>query len=96
MRRSGFSLVEMAIVLVIIGLMLTLMIASGRVMIESKQRSAVKEKLEVIRNAMVNHIARTRRLPCPAAPASANGLETTCGVAPFPWTVFGLNLKPIR
>ena len=41
----GFSLVEMAIVLVIIGLMLTLMIASGRVMIESKQRSAVKEKL---------------------------------------------------
>jgi hypothetical protein len=64
-------------VLVIIGLMLTLMIASGRVMIESKQRSAVKEKLEVIRNAMVNHIARTRRLPCPAAPASANGLETT-------------------
>lgn len=83
-KYKAFTLVEMAVVLVIIGLMMGILVSGSKAFIESHQRSATTEKLQVIRTAMINHIARTRRLPCPALPASATGVEATWAAPPAP------------
>jgi prepilin-type N-terminal cleavage/methylation domain-containing protein len=64
--RSGFSLVEIAIVLVIAALLL-----SGLLPLMSAQRtnaaiSATRNKGEAIVTALMSFVARNHRLPCPA------------------------------
>lgn len=86
MRKSnGFTLIEMAVVLILIGLVMGITIAGSKAAIESHQRSSTKDKLDVIRVTLINHIARTRRLPCPASPNSTTGVEATWSApAPLP------------
>jgi prepilin-type N-terminal cleavage/methylation domain-containing protein len=106
MRRrytSGFSLLEMAIVLVIAGLLLSGML-SGMKALQSVQRDdGTRRQLEEMRNALITFATINRRLPCPAAPATAEtvpgaGLERAptaagCTGGPagaFPWATLGL------
>lgn len=72
---KGFTLVEMAVVLVIIGLMLSAGMGFGTTQIQSAKIAATKQKQETIKLALINFISRNNRLPCPAvanlAPGSA-------------------------
>lgn len=70
-RQSGFTLVEMAVVLVIIGLLLVAGIGLGTTQIELSRITATKIKQEAIKNALISFIARNNRLPCPAVAALA-------------------------
>ena len=65
-RKSGFTLIEMAVVLVIIGLLLVAGIGLGTTQIELSRITATKIKQEAIKNALISFIARNNRLPCPA------------------------------
>lgn len=76
----GFTLVEIAIVLVIMGLLLALMLGMTRGMMEMQLRTATSTALTRSDNALTNFVMVTRRLPCPAdgsMPPSdpAQGLE---------------------
>lgn len=65
-KPRGFTLVEMAIVLVIIGLLLSAIVGVGNAQIQQARISSTKQKEDLIRIALVNYIIRNNRLPCPA------------------------------
>lgn len=102
-RQRGFTLLEMAIVLVIVGLLLGGLFGSLGAMQGRQRTDQTARQLGEIREALIGFAAANGRLPCPAAPATPNttvgaGLERTpnaggCtgGVAGVvPWATLGL------
>jgi len=96
LRNNGFSLVELAIVLVIVALL-----TSGMLLGISAQRNATENvdaqrQLENIRDALLGFAMANGRLPCPALPnlanTDANAGKENCaqphGV--LPWATLGL------
>lgn len=63
---SGFSLVELAIALVIIALVLVLFIGASSGFISSKRNEVTTLKLKAIENSIALFVAQNKRLPCPA------------------------------
>lgn len=68
-NESGFSLVEMAIVVMIIGLLIAGSIALMRPYFKQAQANLTRKKLENISEALASYSAIYGRLPCPANPA---------------------------
>jgi prepilin-type N-terminal cleavage/methylation domain-containing protein len=73
-KLKGFTLVEMAVVLVIIGLMLGAVLGVGNAQIQQARISSTKTKQEAIKVALINYITRNNRLPCPAIATLAPGI----------------------
>ncbi len=71
--QLGFNLIEMAIVLVIIGVLLGGLITPVTTQLENSRRTGAKTTLSDIHNALIGFAATNGRLPCPATAAS-NGL----------------------
>jgi len=76
-ERKGFTLIEIAIVLVIIGLILGAGATMWRSSISSTKFSATKTNLDNIKNAVINFAVANGRLPCPdsIAPPNNTGIE---------------------
>jgi len=72
--QTGFTLVEMAMVLMIVGLLLGGLIPTISSQIEQQRRNETRKTLEEIKEAMLGFAIATGRLPCPAS-ASSNGQE---------------------
>lgn len=103
-RARGFSLVEMALVLLIVGLLAAVFLPATNTFLENNRRKETRAKLEALEQAMVRFVIVNRRLPCPAdgalAPGNANqGLELgaagVCNPATqingvVPWRSLGL------
>jgi len=77
-NTSGFTLVEMAIVMVIISLMLGGLMMSLSQTTENTRRSDVQAQLAEITEALYGYAQANGRLPCPATPTS-NGTELPVG-----------------
>ncbi|MET3131374.1 prepilin-type N-terminal cleavage/methylation domain-containing protein [Oxalobacteraceae bacterium GrIS 1.11] len=96
-QHAGFSLVEMAIVLVIVGLMLGGLITPLATQIEQRKVSETQKVLDESREALIGFALRYGYLPCPAISA-ANGLEDRSGARCtnekrqgfLPWATLGL------
>ncbi len=73
-RQAGFSLVEIAIVLMILGALLGGLVLPLSSQQEASRRRATEKMLEEVRDALVGFAASTGRLPCPATTTS-NGLS---------------------
>lgn len=73
----GFTLVEMAVVLVILGLLLGGLLIPVTAQMEMRGYSQTNAKLEEVKEALIGYAIINGRLPCPATPAS-NGLESFC------------------
>jgi prepilin-type N-terminal cleavage/methylation domain-containing protein len=94
---QAFTLVEMAIVLVIVGLLMGGMLAPLSAQMEQRRVADTVKALEEARDALAGFAARNGYLPCPAISAS-NGLEdrigTRCGngrrLGFLPWATLGL------
>jgi prepilin-type N-terminal cleavage/methylation domain-containing protein len=79
-RSGGFTLTELAVVLVIVGLLLGGLISTYSIQIELGKISDTRKTLETARDALIGFAAANGRLPCPATAAS-NGVEVgTAGV----------------
>jgi prepilin-type N-terminal cleavage/methylation domain-containing protein len=81
---SGFTLLELAIVLVIIALVTGMAITSGISVVETARLTATQKKMKAIDDALMQYRASNDRLPCPAdltiTQGSANfGLEAGAG-----------------
>ena len=102
----GFTLVEIAMVLVIITILAVVLGGASIGMVDARRRSETNQNLQTLETALGNFVATTRRLPCPAdgslPPTDTNfGLERrsasgtcdamTTGVAP--WRTLGLALQ---
>lgn len=98
-RSSGFTLVEMAVVLVIVGLMLSGILMPLSTQMEQRDRNITKQRIEEIKEALLGFAVMNGRLPCPtttADPADANyGIEDASCPAPsplgyIPWKTLGV------
>lgn len=63
--ESGFTLVELAVVLVIIGTMLTLGLAAFNAQMTTGAYAKTRAKIETIKDALIDHLGRHMYLPCP-------------------------------
>ena len=66
MRSQGFTLVELTVVLVIIGLIAGSFITISSAMMSVQKGETTRAKLKAIDAALVSFVAINKRLPCPA------------------------------
>lgn len=78
-RQGGFSLVEIALVLVIIGLALGGIVAAIGPQLDNKNVRDTQERIKQASEAIMAFAIANRRLPCPASAAS-NGDEVVAGL----------------
>jgi prepilin-type N-terminal cleavage/methylation domain-containing protein len=105
LRCSGFSLVEMAIVLFIVALLLGGLLPTISSQIEQKNRTETRKQLDEIQQALLGYAIINKRFPCPAdksiptIPGTANNAGLQAGVpgactSPYgvvPWIELGVN-----
>jgi prepilin-type N-terminal cleavage/methylation domain-containing protein len=99
MRRAqaGFSLVEMAVVLVIAGLMIGGLLTPLAVQMEQRKIGDTQKSMDEAREALIGFALRNGYLPCPAV-SPLNGLEDRSGATcrdgkrqgVLPWATLGL------
>ena len=90
------TLVEMAIVIVLIGLLAFLFLPMGRVMQEQAKVKETRAKLDAIEAALVRYVMLNERLPCPADGQLADGVVNAgveLNTSPLPTT--GCNLETL-
>ena len=73
-KESGFTLIEIAVVLVIVGVLLGSFIGSLTQRIETTRRDNTKKQLEDIKTALLGFASAKGRLPCPTT-TTGSGLE---------------------
>lgn len=72
-NQQGFSLIELAIVIVISAVMFGITITSLNSQYEISSYKVTQTKLDLIKKAMGNYLIKFGRLPCPADPTAAQG-----------------------
>lgn len=75
---SGFTLVEMAMVMLIIGLLLGGLMPTLSAQMEAQRVSETRKQLEEIQQALIGYATANGRLPCPAS-SSSTGEESPTG-----------------
>lgn len=96
-RMRGFTLVEMAVVLVIVGLMLGGLLMPLSAQMDQHNYSETNKSMEVIKDALMGYAMSHGYLPCPAKSVS-DGAEDRTGntctgnkrVGFLPWAELGL------
>jgi prepilin-type N-terminal cleavage/methylation domain-containing protein len=95
-RDRGFTLIELAIGLVIIAALLGMLMVPLSTQFDQQRYSETQRQLDTMREAVVGFAVATGRLPCPATPNVANttagaGTEN-CGIVEgvAPWVSLGV------
>ncbi|PWW47685.1 type II secretion system protein [Melaminivora alkalimesophila] len=65
-HSGGFTLVEMALVLLIIGLLAFVFLPPSLAMLDLMRRKDTREKMQALQQALVRFVVLNQRLPCPA------------------------------
>lgn len=74
--ERGFTLLEIAVVVALIGIVTTFGVKLATVQFENTAISTTKMKQDVIRDALISYLGRNKRLPCPD---TAEGVDATTG-----------------
>jgi len=74
----AFSLIELSIVIVIIGILLAVLVSGYKVYYQQKQLDITDQRLSEARRQVEAFQAKYGYLPCPAAPSNANAVSTDC------------------
>jgi prepilin-type N-terminal cleavage/methylation domain-containing protein len=101
-RGAGFTLAEMAIVLVIVGLLLTSVISTVSTQVDARNVAETQSRLNQIKDALIGFAQANGRLPCPADPTIASGCTnagversscttTATQVGVVPWATLGVS-----
>ncbi|MFK8067344.1 MAG: prepilin-type N-terminal cleavage/methylation domain-containing protein, partial [Gammaproteobacteria bacterium] len=75
MKNKGFTLLEVTIVLLIVGLLLGGILGPIATRHEQKQRQDTQDKLDQIKDALFGFAITNGRLPCPDTDATPDGIE---------------------
>jgi prepilin-type N-terminal cleavage/methylation domain-containing protein len=98
---SGFTLVEMAVVLTITGLLLGALFVPLRVQFEQRDYNQAQKEISEIKEAVIGFALINSRLPCPDT--SGDGIEDACTSVSassttggnIPWVTLGVkNIDP--
>jgi prepilin-type N-terminal cleavage/methylation domain-containing protein len=103
---SGFTLVEIAVVLVIVGLLTAGVVAVLNTFLKTTRSKVTNDNASVIQQNLQRFIERYGRLPCPAVPTAGTGVEDAtplCGGVVgvpvlmargvIPWVTLGIPLE---
>ena len=100
-RQLGFSLIEMAVVLMIVGLLLAGLVPTLSGQMEQRQVNETRKQLEEINSALLGYAASQQppKLPCPAGPTIATNLAnagiSNCNISSgrgvIPWVTLGIS-----
>lgn len=103
-KQQGFTLIELAIVTIILGLMMTMLVPVASSQLEQQRRKETVGKMAMIDQAITAFVMANRRLPCPAdgtVPSGTLGAGVEirdgngdCGTQAngvLPWVTLGLN-----
>ncbi len=94
-NAAGFTLVELAIVLVIIGLLLGGMLLPLSTQVEVTQRQETERVLEEFKDVLIGYALINGRLPCPDSNIPPDGQENltagacTAAQGTLPWITLG-------
>jgi prepilin-type N-terminal cleavage/methylation domain-containing protein len=69
---SGFTLVELAIVLLVTGILMVAYLDASRLWLETRYHDVTMARMRLIQEAMTHYIASNGAYPCPTAPFSYN------------------------
>ncbi len=95
-RPHGFTLVELAVVLAIFGLLLGILVIPLGTQVDQQRYAEAERQLKGVHEALLGFAIANGRLPCPANGALASGTENkpgaTCGAAEgvVPWADLGV------
>jgi len=95
-REHGFSLIEMAFVLIIVTLLLGGLLVPFATQVEQKRIAETQKAMEEIKEALMGFAVANGRLPCPDT--TNDGLEEACASTPgitstegnLPWATLGV------
>ncbi len=103
---AGFTLAEMAIVLVVVGLLLTTVLTTVSSQLEARNNAETLSRLNQAKDALIGYTQANGRLPCPAdgllaTGATGAGLEEVTSTATYvcksgaryavlPWATLGV------
>ena len=77
-RGAGFSLIELAVALVVVALFLGAVLVPLTTQIGQRRTSDTQKTLEDVKETLIGFALATGRLPCPASAASNSGMESFC------------------
>jgi len=84
-RKNGFSLIELSIVLVITGILMSGFLQYYSVMQQKKQYDITKQRLRDVRTALTLYVITHGNLPCPASPSGDYSADQCAkGTNPMP------------
>jgi len=102
-RTHGFTLVELAVALAVIGLLLGMLIVPLNAQVDQRHINDTRKQLDLITEAILGFAVTQGRLPCPATPSTPNtsagaGTEnkpaspSACNLTQgvVPWAALGL------
>lgn len=78
--QNGFTLIEMAIVLMIVGVLLGGMLVPLSAQMEQRNRSDTQKAMSDIKEAIIGYALANGQLPCPAVPTIPTG-QANAGIA---------------
>ena len=92
---QGFTLIEMAIVLLIITLLLSGLLVPLSTQVEQRKIAETQKSLEEIKEALIGFAIINGRLPCPAKSATEGDENVCTGTTPprtgfIPWVALGV------
>lgn len=86
-QQAGFTLVELAVVVFLVGLLAALGLEALTARVASASISATKKKQETIKDALISYLGRHKRLPCPdtdvTSPDGVDGKESRNEASPY-------------
>ena len=65
-RAAGFTLIEIAVVIVVLSLLLAMIAGIGTAMVGQQRREATRQRLAGVETAIALFVSQNMRLPCPA------------------------------
>ena len=75
----GFTLIELAVVLAIVGLLMTAFLRFYEILDQKQRIETTRARLEELRTALIYYVLTHNRLPCPASPLpGANRDQDAC------------------
>jgi prepilin-type N-terminal cleavage/methylation domain-containing protein len=85
-RHAGFTLVEIAVVIIVLGFLLAMIAGIATAVIGQQRRESTRQRLAGVETAITLFVSQNKRLPCPAdgriaGTTAGSGIEARVGVS---------------